>query len=46
MILETKRLILREMEQKDFFALCKILQDKDVMYAYEHAFKSGGSKLA
>ncbi|MDF2949387.1 MAG: guaA3 [Sedimentibacter sp.] len=38
MILETKRLYLREMNQSDFPALCKILQDKDVMYAYEHAF--------
>ena len=37
-ILETKRLVLREMEQSDFSALCTILQDKDVMYAYEHAF--------
>ena len=39
MILETERLILREMDQGGFFALCKILQDKDVMYAYEHAFE-------
>lgn len=38
MILETQRLCLREMEPGDFPALCKILQDKDVMYAYEHAF--------
>ncbi|MEG0942223.1 MAG: GNAT family N-acetyltransferase [Angelakisella sp.] len=38
MILETERLYLREMEQADYMALCKILQDKDVMYAYEHAF--------
>ena len=38
MIIETKRLYLREMNQSDFLALCKILQDKDVMYAYEHAF--------
>lgn len=38
MILETERLYLREMTQKDFDSLCKILQDKDVMYAYEHAF--------
>lgn len=37
-ILETKRLVLREMEPSDFSALCTILQDKDVMYAYEHAF--------
>lgn len=38
MILETKRLYLREMNQSDYPALCKILQDPDVMYAYEHAF--------
>lgn len=38
MILETERLYLREMNQGDFSSLCKILQDKDVMYAYEHAF--------
>ena len=38
MVLETKRLILREMIQSDFMALCKILQDDDVMYAYEGAF--------
>lgn len=38
MILETERLYLREMEQKDFEALCKILQDEDTMYAYEGAF--------
>lgn len=38
MILETARLYLRELRQSDFSALCKILQDKDVMYAYAHAF--------
>ena len=38
MILQTERLYLREMEQSDYPALCKIMQDKDVMYAYEHAF--------
>lgn len=38
MILETDRLYLREMKQSDFVELCKILQDKEVMYAYEHAF--------
>ncbi len=38
MILETERLYLRELCPTDFSALCKILQDKDVMYAYEHAF--------
>jgi RimJ/RimL family protein N-acetyltransferase len=44
MLLETKRLYLREMNQSDFPALCKILQDKDVMYAYEHAFDDGESQ--
>ena len=38
MILETKRLVLRELTQEDFGALCAILQDPEVMYAYEHAF--------
>ena len=40
MILETDRLYLREMNQSDFVALCKMLQDKEVMYAYEHAFST------
>lgn len=38
MIIETERLYLREMVQSDFTALCAMLQDKEVMYAYEHAF--------
>lgn len=38
MIIETERLHLREMTQLDYPALCKILQDKEVMYAYEHPF--------
>lgn len=38
MILETERLYMREMEQSDYAALCKILQDREVMYAYEGAF--------
>ena len=37
-ILETERLILREMESSDYPALCKMLQDSEVMTAYEHAF--------
>jgi len=37
-ILETDRLYLREMDEGDFDDLCSILQDKEVMYAYEHAF--------
>jgi len=38
MILETERLCLREMTRADYPGLCKILQDPEVMYAYEHAF--------
>lgn len=38
MILETERLYLRELEQSDFEALCKILKDEEAMYAYEGAF--------
>jgi len=37
-ILETERTFLREMTQEDYGDLCGILQDKEVMYAYEHAF--------
>lgn len=37
-MIKTKRLILREMSQTDFTDLCKILQDDEVMYAYEGAF--------
>ena len=38
MIFETERLYLRELNQGDFGALCKILQDDETMYAYEGAF--------
>lgn len=38
MRIETKRLILHEMTENDLPALRKILQDEEVMYAYEHAF--------
>ena len=38
MFIETNRLILRQMRQDDYSALCGILQDADVMYAYEGAF--------
>ena len=37
-ILEPERLVLREMEQGDFADLAEILQDPEVMYAYEHDF--------
>ena len=36
--METERLILREFLDSDYSDLCEILQDKDVMYAYEHPF--------
>ena len=38
MILETERLILREMTQEDYSSLAAILQDREAMFAYEHAF--------
>lgn len=38
MILETERLTLRKLEQHDFNEVCKLLQDLEVMYAYEGAF--------
>lgn len=36
-VLETERLLLREMGQSDLAALCAILQDDETMYAYEGA---------
>ena len=38
MILETERMYLRELCQGDFDALCAMLKDPEVMYAYEGAF--------
>lgn len=37
-ILTSERLLLRRLTNKDFDSLCNILQDEEVMYAYEHAF--------
>ena len=37
-VLETERLVLREMVPDDFDALCRTLQDAEAMYAYEGAF--------
>lgn len=37
-IIETDRLCLRAITQSDYPSLCAILQDPEVMYAYEHAF--------
>lgn len=41
MKIETPRLLLREMTQSDFEALCAIMQDGKVMYAYEGTFTDG-----
>lgn len=38
MIFETERLFARKLTKDDFGSLCRILQDPEVMYAYEHAF--------
>ena len=38
MISETERLFARKLTKDDFGSLCRILQDPEVMYAYEHAF--------
>lgn len=37
-ILETERVYLRQLTQADYEALNTLLQDEEVMYAYEHAF--------
>ncbi len=42
MILETERLILRELTPADYPALCRILQDEKAMYAYGGAFSGVG----
>lgn len=39
-ILETERLYMREMNQGDFGALSKMLQDEETMYAYNGAFSN------
>ena len=39
MIIETERLMLREMVPDDFGALWEIMQDEKTMYAYEGAFR-------
>lgn len=44
MILQTERLILREMTLNDYPDLCEILKNEKVMYAYEHAFSDAEVK--
>ena len=38
MVIETKRLLLREMTDDDFPALYKVLGDADIMRHYPYAF--------
>lgn len=45
MILETRRLVLREMRQSDFQDLAEILQNPKVMYAYEHDFSDNDIQI-
>lgn len=37
-ILETERLVLRKIQEADFSEICDILQNEEVMYAWEHTF--------
>lgn len=37
-VIETDRLCLRKIQLADYRSICAILQDMDVMYAWEHAF--------
>ncbi|HIW74144.1 MAG TPA: GNAT family N-acetyltransferase [Firmicutes bacterium] len=43
-VIETERLLLREMTQDDWQDLAWILQGPEVMYAYGHGFSSGDVK--
>ncbi len=44
--IETERLLIREMQQSDFDALCRILCDEEVMRAaYESAFSQMKRKI-
>ena len=43
-VLETDRLLLRELTRRDFAALCTMLQDDEVMYAYEGALSDGDAQ--
>lgn len=45
MILETDRLLLRQLEETDFDAWATVLGDPEVMYAYEHGFSGDEVRL-
>lgn len=38
--LSSKRLNFRKITSDDYKSICKILQDRDIMYAWEHAFSN------
>lgn len=40
-VLETERMVLRQMVWRDRSAISEMLQDPEVMYAWEHAFSDG-----
>lgn len=40
-VTESERLIFRQITEEDFSELCGMLQDPEVMYAWEHAFSDG-----
>lgn len=42
MIIETERIILREMTQDDFDALYRVLGDSDIMLHYPYTFDESG----
>ena len=42
MVIETKRLLLREMTYKDFYALYQVLADEDIMRHYPYTFDETG----
>lgn len=39
-MIESKRLYIRKMNHNDFKEISKMLQDVEVMYAWEHAFSN------
>ena len=41
-MIETKRLLLREMTAQDFDALCRVLTDPDIMQHYPSVFNETG----
>ena len=42
MVIETERLLLREMTEEDFSALYKVLADPEIMKYYPHVFDESG----